>query len=109
MIIMYGIHNCDNVRKAKKYLEMHAFDFEFVDFRKNPVNNEALQAIIDIAGLDKIVNKRSTTYRNLNNTDKKEINIEVLLSNPTLIKRPLLVKGSEILVGFSEEEYINFL
>ncbi|MEO1945247.1 MAG: Spx/MgsR family RNA polymerase-binding regulatory protein [Candidatus Thioglobus sp.] len=109
MIIMYGIHNCDNVRKAKKYLEKHGFDFEFVDFRKNPVNNVVLQAIIDIAGLDKIVNRRSTTYRNLNKDDKNEINIEILLSNPTLIKRPLLVKGSEMLVGFNEEEYINFL
>jgi arsenate reductase len=68
-----------------------------------------LQAIIDIAGLDKIVNRRSTTYRNLNKNDKNEINIEILLSNPTLIKRPLLVKGSEMLVGFNEEEYINFL
>jgi arsenate reductase len=106
---MYGIHNCDTVRRAKKFLESHSIVFEFVDYRKNPLDKKELLEIVSTVGWDKIINKRSITYRNLEDSVKQQIGIEVLLDNPTLIKRPILVVGSKILVGYNEDEYLKLI
>ncbi|WP_024792161.1 Spx/MgsR family RNA polymerase-binding regulatory protein [Candidatus Ruthturnera calyptogenae] len=105
MIKMYGIKNCDTIKKAQKFLINHQIDFEFIDFRDNPIDKTKLQTFVDKLTLEKLINKRSTTYRNLNDKEKDNITLELVLKNPTLIKRPVLVTNNDIMVGFSKKSY----
>lgn len=109
MIKMYGIKNCDTIKKAQKFLDSHGVEFEFIDFRQSPINESTLQSFIDVLGWDKLVNKRSTTYRNFTDDEKLNITLALTLKNPTLIKRPILVIGNEIRVGFNEELYLDLV
>jgi len=109
MIKMYGIKNCDTIKKAQKFLDSHGVEFEFIDFRQSPINESTLQSFIDTLGWDKLVNKRSTTYRNFTDDEKLNITLALTLKNPTLIKRPVLVMGNEIRVGFSEKLYSDLV
>ncbi|HIM54224.1 MAG TPA: Spx/MgsR family RNA polymerase-binding regulatory protein [Psychromonas hadalis] len=109
MIKMYGIKNCDTIKKAQKFLDSHGVEFEFIDFRQSPINESTLQNFIDVLGWDKLVNKRSTTYRNFTDDEKLNITLALTLKNPTLIKRPILVIGNEIRVGFNEKLYSDLV
>jgi arsenate reductase len=106
---IYGIKNCDTVRKARKFLEAHNVDFEFIDFRDNPLNEATLQSFVDVIGWEKLINKRSIAYRNLTDLQKTNITLALTLKNPTLIKRPVLVAGNNIKVGFSEKSYADLI
>lgn len=98
---IYGIKNCDSVKKALKFLTESNTDFEFIDFRKNPIDEKKLQEFIDKVGLEKLINKRSTTYRNLSDFDKQNISIAFILENITLIKRPVIELKDKTEVGFN--------
>ena len=102
---LYGIANCDSVKKAQKFLREAEVDFEFVDFRQNPITPEKLNQWIDQLGLDTLVNKRSTTYRQLSDEQKGNITQALILKNPTLIKRPVLETQGQIMVGFNQAAY----
>ena len=90
MIIVYGIKNCDTVKKALKWLIEQQAEAQF--------------------GWENLVNKRSTTWRNLDenvkNTLSKSTALSVLAENPTLIKRPIILQDGKALIGFNEKEYI---
>jgi len=109
MIKMYGIKNCDTIKKAQKFLQAQDVQFEFIDFRQNPIDEKTLQSFVDALGWDKLINKRSTTYRNFTDFEKQNITLALTLKNPTLIKRPVLVTGSNINVGFSEKLYLDLV
>jgi len=109
MIKMYGIKNCDTIKKAQKFLQAQDVDFEFIDFRQNPIDEKTLQSFVDVLGWDKLINKRSTTYRNFTDFEKQNITLALTLKNPTLIKRPVLVTGNNINVGFSEKLYLDLV
>nr|WP_138118554.1 arsenate reductase [Bathymodiolus heckerae thiotrophic gill symbiont] len=106
---MYGIKNCDTIKKARKFLNAHNIKFEFIDFRDQPLDESTLQSFVNTLGWDSLINKRSTTYRNLTDTQKHNITLELTLKNPTLIKRPVLVTGASIRVGFSEKSYSDLI
>ncbi|SMN16925.1 FIG138056: a glutathione-dependent thiol reductase [uncultured Candidatus Thioglobus sp.] len=106
---MYGIKNCDTIKKARKFLDAHSIKFEFIDFRDQPLDESTLQSFVNTLGWDSLINKRSTTYRNLTDTQKQNITLELTLKNPTLIKRPVLVTGASIRVGFSEKSYSDLI
>ncbi len=106
---MYGIKNCDSVKKAQKYLNSHQVEFEFIDFRDSPIDEATLLKFVEVLGWEKVINKRSTSYRNLTETQKNNVTIELILKNPTLIKRPVLVTGADIRVGFSEKSYLDLI
>jgi len=108
-IKIYGIKNCDTVKKALKYLSSNEIDFDFIDFRVNPISKNEFQNMIEKVGLEVLINKRSTTYRLLTESEKDNVNFELILKYPTLIKRPVMVQDSKILVGFSEQKYLDFL
>jgi arsenate reductase len=108
-MLMYGIPNCDTVRKAKKFLYNQGVSFDFIDFRKDSIEEDKLLNIIEKCGWERILNKRSKTYRSLNDNEKQNMSIQILLQNLTLIKRPLLISKNNILVGFSENEYLEFI
>nr|MCS5586624.1 arsenate reductase [Gammaproteobacteria bacterium] len=73
------------------------------------IDEKTLQSFVDALGWDKLINKRSTTYRNFTDFEKQNITLALTLKNPTLIKRPVLVTGSNINVGFSEKLYLDLV
>lgn len=109
MIKMYGIKNCDTIKKAKKFLTAQSVNFEFIDFRQDPINEQTLQSFADAVGWEKVINKRSTTYRNLSNNEKQNLTPVLILKNPTMIKRPVLITESGVSVGFDKEIYRNLI
>ena len=109
MITLYGIKNCDTVKKARSWLEQHNVDYRFHDFRADGLTVAQVNAWIAEIGLEKIVNKRSTTWKELDETTKTHFNettaATVISENPTLIKRPLLDTEKQKYVGFKDAEY----
>ena len=104
-IKVYGIKNCDTVKKAIVYLNERDIDYEFVDFRQNPISQQVLKKMVESVGWELLINKRSTTYRSLSEEEKSNINYDLVLSFPTLIKRPVLIQGENIVVGFNDKQY----
>ena len=104
-IQVYGIKNCDTVKKALVYLNDHDVNYQFIDFRQNPISQQVLIKMVESVGWELLINKRSTTYRFLSEEEKSNINYDLVLRLPTLIKRPVLVQGENIMVGFSEQQY----
>lgn len=109
MLTLYGIKNCDTVKKARRWLEDHGIDYQFQDFRQDGLEKKQLTNWVENLGWEAIVNKRSTTWRNLSEKDKAISTdpqaIKLLLANPTLIKRPVVQKNKILLVGFKETEF----
>ena len=113
MVKLYGIKNCDSVKKARKWFELNHIEYEFVDFRENGIDKNMLSSWIDKLGLEVIVNKRSTSWRSLDDSQKNNISkenaINLLSDTPTLIKRPVIVLNDNILVGFDAVKYNDFV
>ena len=104
-IKVYGIKNCDTVKKALVYLNDCDIDYHFIDFRQNPISQQTLKKIVKSVGWEFLINKRSTTYRSLSEEEKSNINYDLVLKLPTLIKRPVMIHGENIMVGFNEQQY----
>ena len=108
MIKVYGIKNCDSVKKALKYFDKHNLTYELFDFKQEKVSSETIVSWLEKTDLKTLFNARNTTYRTLN---LKEINPndtqkqEWLAKENMLIKRPVVEYGEELLVGFNEENY----
>jgi arsenate reductase len=100
MIKVYGIKNCDSVRKTLKFLGNNDIGFQFIDYRDTPISAEKLTDWIAKVGLEKLINTRSKTYKQL--TDKT-LNNQVILENITLIKRPVIETNNNIIIGFDEQ------
>lgn len=109
--VLYGLKNCDSVKKARKWLEEKGIDYRFHDFRGDGLSKDQLQQWLARLGSEVLINNRSTTWKQLTDQDKKlamgDTASAVVLANPTLIKRPVLEHGDKILVGYSPEEYEN--
>ncbi len=107
--ILFGIKNCDSVKKARKWLEHHNIAHEFHDFRGQGLSKDKLQQWLDTVGPETLINTRSTTWKQLNDNDKalamSKTATAVILANPTLIKRPVLESGDTTTVGFNEDSY----
>jgi Spx/MgsR family transcriptional regulator len=107
--ILYGIHNCDNVKKAQKWLLQNNITYTFHDYRKDGIDKNLINALLDNMTWLELINKRSTSYRNLSEQQKaslsKETVIDLFLEFPTLIKRPLLIHNSNYQLGFNVENY----
>lgn len=113
MITMYGIPNCDTIKKARKWLEANSVDYEFHDYKKLGVPEKQLKQWIKEAGWEILLNRRGTTWRKLDDNIKDNIDeasaINVMIENPSSIKRPVLEAGKTLLVGFKEDEYQQIL
>jgi len=109
MIKLYGIPNCDTIKKARKWLDSNNIDYEFHNYKKDGVPEKALKQWIKRLGWETLLNRRGTTWRKLDESIKNSIDeksaLQVMLGNPSTIKRPVLVKDKQILVGFSEDAY----
>lgn len=113
MIRIYGIPNCDTMKKARKWLEQNNLEYEFHDYKKHGVPEKNLTRWAKTAGWEVVLNKRGTTWRKLPDDIKNNIDetssIQVMLENPSAIKRPVLENGKTLLVGFKEDEYKTLL
>jgi len=108
-MILYGIKNCDTVRKARRWLEANHVDFHFHDFRTDGLDQTIITSWLESVSWEVLLNKRSTTWKQLDDPRKEQLNqsiaIELMLENPTLIKRPVLSDNSNCIVGFKEADY----
>lgn len=109
MTTMYGIPNCDTIKKAKKWLNDNNIDYTFHDYKKSGAQANIIEDAIAAVGADKVLNKRGTTYRKLSDELKQSINddniVAILCENTSMIKRPILVHKQHILVGFDSKQY----
>lgn len=111
MMTLYGINNCDTVKKARRWLDAAGIEYRFHDFRKEGLTLEKLTAWSQAVGWEALLNRRGTTWRQLPEAVKININennvLNLMIEQPTLIKRPVLEKGEEIRIGFKEADYIK--
>ena len=110
MIKIYGIKNCNSVKKAFDWLDEHNIQYEFHDYKKLGIDDDTAKTFIKHIGLDKVINRKGTTWRKLSESeqqsaDNEQTAITLIQSNTSLIKRPIIAHRSGYLVGFSEEEY----
>ncbi len=109
---VYGIKNCDSVKKALRFLKAHNLEYEFFDFKESAPSCKQVSRWSDAVGIKKLFNTHSTTYRQLGlkevatNEEKK---IEWMCKEPLLIKRPVIETDNEVLVGYDEETYTKSL
>ena len=108
---LYGIPNCNTVKKAQDWLKSNQIEYEFHDFKKKGITEEKLNEWFDVFGWEKVINKNGLTFKKLTKDEQAEINspdqvISYLLQNTSAIKRPIVEEnGKPILLSFNEEQY----
>ncbi len=110
MIHLYGIPNCDTVKKARAWLDAAGRGYTFHDYKKEGADPERIAGWIAAAGLDVVVNRKGTTFRALSDDDKAKVADAatapaVLAANPSVIKRPIVEHDGGILVGFKADDW----
>ena len=109
MIHLYGIPNCDTVKKARAWLDGQGLGYTFHDYKKEGADPQRLSQWIDTAGLDTVLNRRGTTFRALSDADKADIDpakaVRLMTDSPSLIKRPVVEHPGGLLVGFKADEW----
>lgn len=109
---IWGIKNCNSVKKALDFLNHKQIAYDFVDYKKTPPNVEKITQWIEKAGIEQVLNIKGMTYKKMGVKDmvlSLQEKIELMHQNPTLIKRPILEDGDRVLFGFSEDEYEKIL
>ena len=109
MTTIYGIKNCDTMKKAFKWLDGKSVNYQFHDYRVDGINADLVNEFANALSWESIINKRSTTYRNLSEEVKNNLSgdsaLAVVLEQPTLLKRPILKHDKGYEVGFKEANY----
>jgi Spx/MgsR family transcriptional regulator len=108
-LVMYGIRNCDTVKKARAWLDARGIAYHFHDYKTAGVDEARLRAWAAELGWERLLNRAGTTFRNLPDGDKEGLDadkaVALMLAQPSMIKRPLLEFGERRLLGFSEAGY----
>ncbi|MBS7698659.1 MULTISPECIES: ArsC family reductase [unclassified Chelatococcus] len=106
---IYGIKNCDTMKKARSWLEGHGIAYTFHDYKAEGIDAGHLKAWVKAVGWEKLLNRAGTTFRKLPDGDRADLTeekaIALMLAQPSMIKRPVLLVGGSPLVGFKPEEY----
>ena len=109
MIKIYGIPNCDTIKKARRWLDSHNVEYTFHDYKKSGVPDKKLKKWEESVGWETLLNRRGTTWQKLDDKIKSNISaksaLKVMFDNPSAIKRPILESGKKLLVGFNEKDY----
>lgn len=114
MVTMFGIKNCDTIKKARRWLENHGINYQFHDYRVDGLTAERLQTFIDALGYEALLNTRGTTWRKLDESRRTSINDAssakaLMLEMTSIIKRPLLCTPSKpMLSDFNENRYQQY-
>ena len=107
--LLYGIPNCDTMKKARTWLESQGVDYEFHDYKKSGVERARLEDWIRAVGWEVLLNRAGTTFKKLPDGAKANLTeakaVKLMLEQPSMIKRPVLERGKTLLVGFSPEKY----
>lgn len=106
---IYGIRNCDAMKKAFTWLKDHGIAHDFHDYRTEGIDAKTVKAWVKALGWEKVMNKASTTFKELAAADKADLDeekaIRLMVQNPTMIKRPILDDGKSITAGFKPDVY----
>lgn len=107
---LYGIANCDTIKKARKWLERNDVNYVFHDYKKSGVSKDMLTDwALELGDWEVLLNRRGTTFKNLPDVAKENVTEEIALSlmveNPSMIKRPVLVCDGGVMVGFKSTDY----
>jgi arsenate reductase (glutaredoxin) len=107
-IILYGIANCDSVKKARTFLSERGITYTFHDYKKQGVPESQLRQWVNAKSWELVLNRKGTTWRGLDDETKMSVKdaesaIAIMLANPSMIKRPLVVSGATIIVGVDLE------
>jgi arsenate reductase len=107
---LYGIPNCDTVKKARTWLADHAQPFDFHDFKKQGLERATVAAWLDQLDWEVLVNRKGTTWRKLSDERRaavvdKASALELMLEQPSVVKRPVLAGAGQLAVGFSDQQY----
>ncbi len=106
---LYGIKNCDTVKKARNWLDQNGIAYRFHDFRSDGLTPELLQHFADHLDWNKLLNRSSTSWRQLSTEQQSDLTqekaMQLMLTTPTLIKRPVLESGDKLMLGFKAENY----
>ncbi|MES2449861.1 MAG: ArsC family reductase [Pseudomonadota bacterium] len=106
---LYGIKNCDTMKKAWTWLDAHGVAYDFHDYKKAGIDEATVRRWAGQVGWEVLLNRAGTTFRALSDADKADIGedkaIALMLANPSMIKRPVLDTGSKLLVGFKPDIY----
>lgn len=112
-LVMFGIPNCDTVKKARVWLDAHGIAYTFHDYKKVGADPAQLTRWVAQAGLDKVLNRAGTTFRKLSDADKTGIDVAkavtLMVAQPSLIKRPIVEHPGGLLVGFNQAEWVAAL
>ena len=110
---LYGIRNCDTMKKAWTWLDEHAVAYDFHDYKKQGIARERLEAWVAKLGWEVLLNRSGTTFRKLPDVDRTDLTaakaIELMLAQPSMIKRPVLDVDGQLLVAFKPAEYERVL
>ncbi len=108
-ICLYGIKACDTMKKARSWLDEQQVDYAFHDYKSAGIDRAHLQAWCDEHGWQTVLNRAGTTFRKLDDAQKTDLDqdkaIELMLAQPSMIKRPVLDLGSRTLIGFKHDLY----
>jgi Spx/MgsR family transcriptional regulator len=109
-ITIYGIKNCDTMKKARAWLDKHGIDYSFHDYKTAGIERERLERWEKKIGWETLLNRAGTTFRKLSDKDKNGLDarkaVALMLAQPSVIKRPVLdLGGGKLLVGFAPEQY----
>lgn len=108
-VSIYGIKNCDTMKKALRWLDAQGLSYDFHDYKKQGADESVLRVAMEQHGWDVVINRRGTTWRKLpddvKNTMDVDSAVEAALENPSLIKRPILVKDDQTHLGFKPDQY----
>jgi arsenate reductase (glutaredoxin) len=110
---MYGITNCDTVKKARAWLDQHEIRYEFHDYKKAGIDRQRLERWCKKLGWETVLNRSGMTFRKLPSSEQAGVNeakaIALMLAQPSMIKRPLLDVDGKLLIGFKAESYASEL
>ncbi|WP_296702700.1 ArsC family reductase [Thiocapsa sp. UBA6158] len=113
MVALYGIPNCDTMKKARAWLHAHGVDYRFHDYKREGLDETRLRAWVAELGWEALVNRRGTTWRKLPEDVREgmdaEAAIRIMLESPSIIRRPVLDTGEVRHAGFSETDYERLL
>lgn len=106
---IYGIKACETMKKARSWLEAQGIDYAFHDYKTAGIERKTLEGWVKKVGWETLLNRSGTTFRKLPDADKEGIDeakaIGLMLEKPSMIKRPVLETGRDLLVGFKPEDY----
>jgi len=108
-VTIYGIKACDTMKKARDWLEAHDIAYAFHDYKLQGIDRDVLKGWAGVVGWEKLLNRAGTTFRKLPESRKLDLDEEkavaLMLDQPSMIKRPVLNTGNNLLVGFKPESY----